>query len=298
MTIMDKFEFPFWGERKVLNDDTRAGLPGDFVELADGVTHYELGGPENGDVVVLVHGFSVPYFIWDPTFAALAAAGFRVLRFDLYGRGYSDRPLKRYDHDLFDRQLAGLLDALGFHDPVDLVGLSMGGVVTGTFTRRHPQQVKKLVLIDPAGFPLKFSWVFKFAFLPGLGEFLFNLVGTANLETSMASDFYDPKLIRFFFDKYRPPMLYKGFKRAILSSLRAGMLDSAIETYRAVGKMNLPVLLFWGREDKTVPFKFHRDLLDAIPHIEFFPIDKTGHIPHYEKEEEVNPVLIDFLKRP
>lgn len=37
-----------------------------------------------------MHGFSVPYYIWEPTFAALVQAGLRVLRYDLYGRGYSD----------------------------------------------------------------------------------------------------------------------------------------------------------------------------------------------------------------
>ena len=106
--------FPYLGETKELNEATRANVPGSFVQLSDGYTHYELGGPENGQPVVLVHGFSVPYFIWDPTFAFLAKSGFRVLRYDLFGRGYSDRPKLRYDIDLFCKQLRELLDTLGF----------------------------------------------------------------------------------------------------------------------------------------------------------------------------------------
>jgi pimeloyl-ACP methyl ester carboxylesterase len=54
---------------------------------------------------VLIPGFSVPYVIWDPTFEDLVEKGFRVLRYDLFGRGYSDRPDAIYDLELFDRQL-------------------------------------------------------------------------------------------------------------------------------------------------------------------------------------------------
>ena len=87
--------FPYLGETEELNDTVRANTPGSFVLLSDGYTHYELGGDENGEPVVLVHGFSVPYFIWDPTFDFLTKSGFRVLRYDLFGRGYSDRPEAR-----------------------------------------------------------------------------------------------------------------------------------------------------------------------------------------------------------
>ena len=62
------------------------------MRLSDGFTHYELGGPPTGHLVVLAAGFSVPYYIWDPTFSALTEAGVRVLRYDYYGRGFSDRP--------------------------------------------------------------------------------------------------------------------------------------------------------------------------------------------------------------
>ncbi len=95
------WDFIFRGETRDLDESTRAGAGGSFIRLSDGCTHYELGGPENGEAVVLVHGFSVPYFIWDPTFQALTSSGFRVLRFDLYGRGFSDRPRLEYALDLF-----------------------------------------------------------------------------------------------------------------------------------------------------------------------------------------------------
>lgn len=49
--------FPYLGESKELSDETRAELPGEFIQLSDGVTHYEVAGPQDGQPVVLVHGF-------------------------------------------------------------------------------------------------------------------------------------------------------------------------------------------------------------------------------------------------
>ncbi|HEY2381673.1 MAG TPA: alpha/beta hydrolase, partial [Terriglobia bacterium] len=72
----------FWGiyaiwdpEKITLDAATRSRLPGQFAQLADGYTHYELGGPADAPLVVLAAGFSVPYYIWDPTFKALTGAG-------------------------------------------------------------------------------------------------------------------------------------------------------------------------------------------------------------------------------
>jgi pimeloyl-ACP methyl ester carboxylesterase len=137
-------DFRFRGEMRVIDEIVRASAPGQFVRLTGGFTHYELAGPDDGLLVVLVHGFSVPCFIWDPTFAGLVDAGFRVLRYDLFGRGYSDRPEVIYNQALFDRQLCELLDALGFTTPVNLVGLSMGGAIVVGFAAQHPERVRAL----------------------------------------------------------------------------------------------------------------------------------------------------------
>ncbi|MEP7137424.1 MAG: alpha/beta hydrolase, partial [Chloroflexota bacterium] len=127
-------------ETKELNDEARKSAGGAFIQLSNGVTHYELGGNESGEVVVLVHGFSVPYFIYDPTFEFLTRSGFRVLRYDLFGRGFSDRPHMDYNLDLFIEQLSDLLDTLRFTPPVNLIGLSMGGLIASAFTVRHPER--------------------------------------------------------------------------------------------------------------------------------------------------------------
>ena len=108
--------FSFHDETQELNQETRRSAGGAFIQIANGITHYELGGNESGEIVVLVHGFSVPYFIYDLTFEFLTQSGFRVLRYDLFGRGFSDRPRADYNLDLFILQLTDLLDSLRVAD--------------------------------------------------------------------------------------------------------------------------------------------------------------------------------------
>jgi len=287
---------PYLGETEELNEASRSKAPGSFVQLSNGCTHYELGGYQDGQPVVLVHGFSVPYFIWDPTFKFLTSSGLRVLRYDLFGRGFSDRPNLRYDIDLFCQQLRELLDTLGF-ERVNLVGLSMGGPITASFTAQYPSRASKLVLIDPAGArPIFLAKVLKAALLPGFGELVLGLFGGEPIVKGLANDFFGPALVREFQDRYRVQLKYKGFKRALLSTMRSGMLGDFSSTYRKVGEQGTPTLLFWGKDDKTVPFAQSKDMITAIPQAEFHAIDDCGHLPHYEKPDEANPLLLEYLK--
>lgn len=289
--------FPYLDETTPLNEVTRKKLPGSFVALPSGVTHYEEGGDPNGMPVVLVHGFSVPYFIYDPTFEFLCQRGFRVLRYDLIGRGFSDRPNVRYNAALFVKQLRELLDTLNYRD-INLVGLSMGGVVTASFIDTHPEYVSKYILIDPSGArAVTLSPFLKAVRMPEVGELAIGLFGTDSMIKGIASDLFTPALVQEFQEKYKIQMQYQGFKRAILSTMRNGMLDSFIETYKRVGKLNLPTLLFWGKQDATVPFEHNDDIRAAMPHAEFHAFDNCGHIPHYERASEVNRILLEFLRK-
>jgi len=286
------------GETKELNDETRKSANGLFVKLPNGYTHYELGGNDSGEPVVLIHGFSVPYFIYDLTFEFLTQSGFRVLRYDLFGRGLSDRPHAKYDLDLFLTQLTDLLDALRFARPVSLIGVSMGGLIAATFTVRYPDRVRNLTLIDPIGAKaISLPLILKAAKLPFVAEIIVGLVGNEFLIKGMAKDLFDPKLVDHFLAKYRIQMEYKGFVRAILSTLRNGILESFEHVYQTLGESSKQVLLFWGQQDVTVPFNHSHILRKLIPQVQFHAIADCGHIPHYEKPTEVNPILLRFLRQ-
>lgn len=285
------------GETQLLDELTRSSAPGQFTELPDGMVHYEIAGPSDAQTVVLIPGFSVPYAIWDPTFDALVESGFRVLRYDLYGRGYSDRPDTTYDQDLFDRQLMNLLGALGIDKPIDLVGLSMGGAISVVFIDLHPEMVRKLCLIDPAGLPWKQSFNARLAQAPVIGELIMGLMGDNVLVSNLKDYFHGDRGYAELKQKFLDQMQYVGFKKALLSTLRSGVATGAVEAYQRIGKQGYPVMLVWGREDRVVPFEISERVKEQIPGIEFHAIDEAAHIPHYERPEVVNPLLTEFLTR-
>ncbi len=294
---MAKQTYHYRGETETLDATARASLPGSFVELADGFVHYELTGPPQGEVVVLVPGISSPYATWDATCPAMVDAGFRTLRFDLYGRGYSDRPDVVYDIELFDRQIVQLLAALGLRDPVNLMGLSMGGAIATHFAVRHPECIRRLVLIDPLTVPPKVSLAQRILLGPGLGERMMDWFGDRILVGGQAKDLQDPARLAEFQAKYRPPMRFRGFKNAILTTVRTRPNWRIQEGYEQVGRAHYPVLLFWGREDQSIPYETHHVVQTRIGRAEFHAIENAGHMPHYEQPNALNPLLIDFLKR-
>lgn len=281
-------------EQKNLSDRQRRKASGKFVQLREGLVHYEMTDTEAKRTVVLVHGFSTYSFSWEATFPALYDAGFCVVRYDLYGRGYSDRPSLSYDKDLFDGQLLQLLEALRIEAPVDLIGNSMGGLIVTTFAARHPEKVRTLTLIDPAFFFLE-RVPFPLG-IPVIGEYLAHVYVVPSLAQAQTRDFKHPERYSGYDDKYRAQMRYKGFARAILSTIRNLPRWDALFDLGTVCRTALPVLLIWGMDDKTTPLSTCDRVREIAPQAEFHLIEDAAHMPHYERPEEVNPIIIGFLK--
>jgi pimeloyl-ACP methyl ester carboxylesterase len=278
-------------ERLALDDDARKQAPGQFVRLSHGVVHYRAAGPADGQPVVLVHGFSVPDYAWDAMRDALAGAGFRVVSFDLYGRGWSDRPDVRYDRDLFAGELGELMDALHIQK-ASLVGLSMGGAVVGHFAAAHPERVRSVVLLAPLNQPQDISvlaW-------PVLGEWVFHAWYLPSLAASQTDDFPHPERLPGWSERFATQMRYDGFGSAILSTIRNTATKSSIPDFQAVGKAGLPVELVWGERDTTVPFAEHAAVQRAIPQAQFVPLPGLGHMTVVEDPAVVTPHLISFLR--
>jgi pimeloyl-ACP methyl ester carboxylesterase len=287
----------FRTEYRHLDESARASAPGDFVDLEMGATHYQFSGASREGCVVLIHGFSIPYPIWDPTFIALTQAGFSTLRYDLYGRGYSDRPKLKYDLDLFVSQLGQLLAALDLQQPVDLIGLSMGGPIALSFAARHPGWVRKIVLIDPAGIPTMSSVMGKVLSAPMMGEVLLGLFGARYLLSQIEKDFYAMEEMPDYVRAVREQLTFRGTMRALLSTLRNDAFSDLSMLFKYMEEQEFPMLLIWGKYDALIPFETNKIVRSLIPGTEFHAIDEAGHIPHYERPEVVNRILIHFLEK-
>lgn len=281
-----------------LNDKTRESVPGEFIQLSEGFVHYELDGPVEGDVVVLVHGFSTPLFVWNSTFERLVEEGFRVLRYDLYGRGYSDRPQTTYTMDLFVHQLFELVKQLGLtQNMINLVGLSMGGGICVVFADQYPDLIKKVSLIDPIGFSISRKILLSILKIPVLNRLILKLyLGHNRIINAQKEDFFEYEKVDDYLDKYKEQMRYKGFLQAIRSTALNTPFTNLKETYERLGKRNLPMQLFWGEMDQTIPYPTSQKVCAAVPSIEFHTIKECGHMPQYTRPDEVNPLLVKFLR--
>lgn len=281
-------------ERATLDAAARAAAPGSFVTLGDGQTHYEIAGPDTGRVAVLVHGFSVPSYIWDSTFYALAAAGHRVVRYDLFGRGWSDRPDAAYDAAFYDAQLGGLLDSLQLTGPVDLFGLSFGGAVAAHFAAGHPSRVRTLVLVDPLTVGREVAGVIG---VPVLGGYFWQVAAVPRMADGQTMDFLHPERFPGWAERYRAQTRYRGFGRSLRRSLLARGSTDFAETYARIARAGTPVLLVWGKQDVTLPISDAEHVTRAIPSTEFFAVDSAGHLPHLEQAAAFNARLFEFLAR-
>ncbi len=281
-------------ETNELNEAERARLGGTYTKLSDGITHYKLEGKDGGKLVVLVHGGRVPMWTWDKQVESLKDAGFKVLRYDMYGRGYSDRPKITYNRKLFQRQLLELVDALGSAKKFDLVGFSMGGATAINFTARHPERVQKLVLIAPVINNFKVPSIFR---IPILGEFVARLFGlkiiTNRFISSRENDPESGKYIKLF----RQQTTYKGFQQSMLSMIRNdALVGDYTAAYRAVGSQKRDVLLIWGTADKEVTEQMISDIQSLVPQLQFRPVEGVGHSIVFQKPDSVSNYMLNFLK--
>ncbi len=282
-------------EQKDLDEGARQSAPGAFVRLAQGYTHYEENGRRGLRSVILVHGFLVPYLIWDRTVPALHSAGLHSIRYDLYGRGLSDRPDTAYDMTLFVDQLTELADALAC-GKIDLVGLSMGAPIAAAFAVSRPERVRRVVLIDPSGVgPGALGALRAVTFLPGMRATLMRVCRSGYLLEKLAAHFYHPAEVLDFRERCQNQMEYRGFARTVVSAVRNGMLGNFDATYRQLGGLHKDILLIWGEDDPTIPIRHSRRLLELLPGAQFVSIPKAGHIPHVDHAEAVNSRLLQFL---
>lgn len=289
MRTIDKIRCTLKTETLKITDHARKIHKGYYIILKDGSTRYQLSG--NGkETIVLVHGFSSPYFIYDNLYDLLVEAGYRVLRYDLMGRGLSDRPKIKYDADAFVRQLDEITDRLLPGEKFTLVGNSMGGIITARFVQMHPDKVSRLILLAPAVMDtFKAPGSFKMCRIPIIGPAIFRTVAPYLIvskcadELRVASDYEKDRYILRFTDFAR----YKGYFRALSSSLAHCILDykTSMAAYRAVAASKIPMLVIWGTDDHTMPYYQMERMKQVCPNAQYVTYEGAYHMFCFDEAE-------------
>jgi pimeloyl-ACP methyl ester carboxylesterase len=263
-----------------------------FIPLSAGITHYRWDGPGHGSVVVLVHGYMDTMADWDAVVPGLTSAGFRVLRFDMYGTGLTARPQTPYTRELLRGQLLDVLDRLHVAR-ADVVGHSLGGAIAVDFAARHPERVGHLALLAPAvhvtlpelrilRVPLVGHYLARTYFLPDVAKRLGVRASKGQAWAGAAVGH----------------MQYNGTEAGFLSIIAGdGFSDYRPECQR-VGTSSLPVLLMWGSRDVLVDRGAMDDARAAMPRAEWHELAGEPHELPMDSAVAVTPVLLRFLGEP
>jgi pimeloyl-ACP methyl ester carboxylesterase len=248
----------------------------------------------SGTPVVLLHGIGASMYAWRYALPVLVGAGYRVVAFDNRGFGFSDMPAHGYTNGDYTRLLVALLDSLGISSAV-LVGHSMGGAIAAETALHHPDRVRGLVLIDAAGYGVSWPGVLKIARWPFIGAIATSFRSRWITGRILRSTFAQPeKVTETDVDQYYAPVADPRYGRALRGVLREFRFDTLGGGRLAA--LQTPTLIIWGGNDRWIPVREGTRFSREIPRSALVVLPSTGHNALEESHDEVNRVLLDFLK--
>lgn len=275
----------------------RDQAPGRFAKLSQGVTHYRWLGRSRGPVVVCVHGLTTPSPVWYAIAEGLSALGYRVLVYDLYGRGFSDAPRGAQTGDFFATQLRDLLDHQELEQDVTLLGYSMGGSIATYFTAGHPDRVRRLILLASGGAWLRETRLVEWSrTLPVIGDWIHAVLVTRldrkALRRQLGRAFDVTGIVEVQLAEYES----RGFVRSVLSSRRHMLAEQLEESHRAIGRADVPTVGIWAEKDEIIPLRSLGTMTQWNRAIRQEVIAGAGHDLGYTRADDVIDVLADILR--
>jgi len=246
-----------------------------------------------GTPVIFIHGLGESLYAWRHNLGPVQAAGFRVVALDERGFGGSDKPAQGYGNADLARVVVALMDSLHLANAA-LVGHSMGGAIAAETAIRSPDRVRGLVLIDAAGLGVRQPALLRAARWPVAGALVVALRGRGTVEGLLRATYADAsKVTASDVDQYYAPVAEPGYGRALRAVLREFRFDGLVGRLDSVAA---PTLVLWGEQDRLVPMTLGHLLALQLPRSAFLSVPHAGHAVQEEAPDEVNHLLIKFLK--
>jgi pimeloyl-ACP methyl ester carboxylesterase len=255
-----------------------------FVQASTGRVHLlEARGQGSAPPLVMLHGFSSCGAHFHPIARKVRAGVRRLILPDLPAHGLSDTPRVPTARGV-ERGLIEALDAV-IDEPSVIFGLSMGGLAAIRYALASPQRVKGLVLCSPGGAEMA-------------DEELERLTDSFCLESHASALAFVDRLLT------KPSILRqayafgvrRSFGRPAMRTLLASMKSEDLLRREHLAKLDVPLLLLWGRRDRILPpssLEFFRSSLPAHARIE--EPESFGHSPFLEQPDELATRIEGFL---
>lgn len=270
----------------------------------NGVTlHVAQAGPEDGPLVILLHGFPEFWYGWRKQIPALAEADFRVWAPDQRGYNLSEKPrgVRSYGLDVLAQDVIGLIDAAGA-EKACVAGHDWGAAVAWWLGIHYPDRLEKLAILNvphPAVFgpflrshpgQMLKSWYTLFFQIPYLPELAFRKTGRRALrESSRPGTFDDTDLERYQEAWDRP-----GAMTAMINWYRAAARRGG---YRSTTdpKIQVPTLMIWGEEDAFLDRRMAEPSIRRCEEGRLVKLPGITHWVQHEAAEKVNRLLIEHF---
>lgn len=257
---------------------------------------------------MLVHGFGASLGHWRKNIPALAEGGYQVFAIDLLGFGGSDKPALDYSLELWQELLKDFC-AAHVQESAVFVGNSIGGLLCLMVLANHPELARGGVLLNSAGGmnhrpdelnpPLRLIMA-TFTNLvksPRLGPLVFNQIRQKHrIRRTLSQVYRNPEAITDeLVDMLYSPSCDEGAQKVFASVLTAPPGPTPAEL---LPKVKVPLLVLWGAADPWTPIagaKIYQQFAETHP-LKFVSIPDTGHCPHDDRPEVVNPLILDWLR--
>ena len=239
--------------------------------------------------LALVHSLALSGTIWNGVAARLADQA-EILTYDCRGHGHSGRIASHFTTDLFAKDLAELLDHVGWPAAV-VAGCSMGGCVAQAFAGRYPARVNALGLIDTT------AW-----YGPDAPKNWKERAGVAR--TKGLAGMVDFQASRWFSDRYRAE--HPGPAKEMTEVFLANDVECYASTCVMLGEadlrpflpsMRMPVAVIVGDEDYATPVAMARQLHEAIQGSTLTVIPGGRHLTPVECPDQIAEQLSTLLRR-
>ncbi len=262
---------------------------GQYIMIGDNrVRYFEEG---EGETVLFIHGIGQAMYTFRKNVHALSQYC-HVVTVDLLGHGLSDKPDIDYTIDDFSSMIYDFTQAMALEN-ITLLGFSTGAVIALDVAQKHPELVKRLILLSPGGVTKTYPATVKFLTVPVISDIIFTFFSTKTVKKVLTQAYFDPTMVSRDLVRHYYKVLSNRENLDSAMTALANWNDEEI-AYR-MSEIKAPSYIFWGEEDTWHPLSMLDLYEDALPEVLSYTLADCGHILHEERSDEFNKKLIEIV---
>lgn len=254
-----------------------------------------------GEVVLFLHGIGDSLEMCLSTIDAFKD-DYRFVAVDIPGHGKSELVVNRevYTSRGFTAFIRAFIEQAQIPTPVNVFAHSLGGTLGTRMAFTHPDLVRRVVLVGPAGYSHIVAFKFRLAALPVLGSLYFSKVILKRVKQSALAEFPDNEYPSLDYIHIKYNQQQAQAKHAVLNLLHNEIHFSKGFTHaftqQELDQLTAPVLVFWGEQDTTVPANQYQDAMQGLPDNRVVLFENAGHRPLVSRADIVNRLSREFFE--